>query len=164
MHISDGTTNVGDYAFYGCTSLENVRLPETLTAVGDYAFKGASALRSITLGSGVTQIGQQAFYGCNALTIYCGAQAAPEDWHDLWNVSFRPVFWGCTIADGAVMRIAGDALVENGVAIGGISAPYRQGYTFAGWSTSSDGGAQIAAGELADALQGSLLYAVWQLQ
>ena len=161
--LAEGVTSIANYAFYGCTALEQVRLPDTLTAIGEGAFKGDAALLSVTIGANVAQMGQNAFYGCNALTLYCAGATRPEGWNALFNSSFRPVFWGCTVYDGAVMNIAAGA-PENPVAIGGICAPWRAGYALAGWSTSSGGEAQIANDGLVQALSEGTVYAVWAQQ
>ena len=59
-------TNVGQYAFYDCTALETVDLPNA-TKIETYAFSGCSALKSIDMPS-VTAIGNYAFQKCTALT------------------------------------------------------------------------------------------------
>jgi hypothetical protein len=63
-----GVTRIGDGAFQGCSSIENISLPNSVTSIGDSAFKGCSSLTSITIPSGVISIGDSAFYGCNGLT------------------------------------------------------------------------------------------------
>ena len=37
-------TAIGDQAFYGCTSLQSIALPESLRRIGGYAFRGCTAL------------------------------------------------------------------------------------------------------------------------
>ncbi|MGF0039132.1 leucine-rich repeat domain-containing protein, partial [Victivallis vadensis] len=60
-------------AFFACTDLTSVTLPNSVTSIGARAFYGCSALTSITIPSGVTSIGDNAFQGCTNLTdIYCG--------------------------------------------------------------------------------------------
>ncbi|MDE6007131.1 MAG: leucine-rich repeat protein, partial [Muribaculaceae bacterium] len=61
---------IGDYAFFNCSELESVVLPNsvnTICSIGRYAFKGCSGLSSVTIGSSVESIGQLAFYDCNGL-------------------------------------------------------------------------------------------------
>ena len=45
--LSDITTKIGDYAFYGCSSLTNITIPDGMISVGDYAFQGCSSLTRI---------------------------------------------------------------------------------------------------------------------
>ena len=55
-------------AFYDCSMLTSVTLPETLTSIGVSAFLGCTGLTSVTIGNSVTSIGDSAFYNCTGLT------------------------------------------------------------------------------------------------
>ncbi len=57
---------VGASAFRGCTVLESIRLPMSVTSVGARAFNNCESLTSVGL-DGVTEIGEYAFYNCRAL-------------------------------------------------------------------------------------------------
>ena len=66
--IEDGVTSIGDYAFYGCTSLTSVTIGSSVTSIGSAAFCVCTSLSSITIGSGVTSIGSYAFNSSTSLT------------------------------------------------------------------------------------------------
>ena len=66
--ISNGVTSIGNYAFYGCSSLTSVTIPNSVTSIGNSAFSGCSSLTSVTIPNSVTSIGGSAFYGCSSLT------------------------------------------------------------------------------------------------
>ena len=66
--IPDSVTSIGDSAFYECSSLTSVTIPDSVTSIGNEAFNGCSLLTSVTIGSGVTTIGYMAFYDCHHLT------------------------------------------------------------------------------------------------
>ncbi len=65
---SYSVTSIGDYAFYYCSSLTSVTIPNSVTSIGSYAFEGCSGLTSVTIPNSVTSIGYEAFYGCSGLT------------------------------------------------------------------------------------------------
>ena len=59
---------IEDYAFYGCTNLTSITLPENVTSIGQAAFRDCISLPSITLPEGVYSINYTAFYTCRSLT------------------------------------------------------------------------------------------------
>lgn len=68
-------------AFYNCTNLKRVTLPEGLTAIGANCFRQCSQLESIELPSSVRTLDIYAFYGCKLLTsvvIPEGVEAIPR--------------------------------------------------------------------------------------
>ncbi|MBQ9492870.1 MAG: leucine-rich repeat protein [Oscillibacter sp.] len=66
--VSNGISNVGDYAFYDCEKLKEVKLPESVTSIGSRTFSNCAALTDINLSETlITSIGNYAFNGCAAL-------------------------------------------------------------------------------------------------
>ena len=65
--IPEGTTEIGDYAFGGCDSLESVTIPESVTEIGEKAFSDCCYLESIAIPKSVTRIGDLAFVRCTSL-------------------------------------------------------------------------------------------------
>lgn len=59
---------IGDEAFYGCTSLTHVTIPDSVASIGSRAFARCHRLKQIGIGNGVSQIGPAAFYECSSLT------------------------------------------------------------------------------------------------
>jgi len=66
--IEEGVTNIGQYAFYYCSSLTNINISESVTDIGDCAFRGCTNLTNINIPENVISIGRQAFFACNSFT------------------------------------------------------------------------------------------------
>jgi uncharacterized repeat protein (TIGR02543 family) len=65
--IPNSVTNIGDQAFYECTSLTSVTMGTNVTSLGDGAFASTSLTR-VTIPNSVTSLGDYVFYGCGSLT------------------------------------------------------------------------------------------------
>ena len=78
---SDGNCAViGDYAFYGCTSLSDISIPLSVGTLGNYAFAGCTSLAEISLPRATVQLGEGLFSGCKALStveMNTGADVLP---------------------------------------------------------------------------------------
>ena len=59
--------SIGNEAFYKCSGLTSVDIPNSVTSIGDYAFGGYTGLTSITIPNSVTSIGDCALLGCSGL-------------------------------------------------------------------------------------------------
>ena len=57
-------TTIGEWAFYNCSDLTSIDIPNPVTSIGSYAFYGCSGLTSITIPNSVTNIGNYAFFYC----------------------------------------------------------------------------------------------------
>ena len=65
--IPDSVTSIGHIAFRECSSLHSVTIPDSVTSIGGYAFEDCSSLQSVTIPDSVTSIGNYAFSGCESL-------------------------------------------------------------------------------------------------
>ena len=74
--IPEGVTSIGDYAFYGCSSLMSITIPGSVTSIGEAAFSGCSGLTSVTIPESLTSIGYDAFCGCTSLPVIDNIQYA----------------------------------------------------------------------------------------
>ena len=66
--IPESVTSIGDYAFYDCSNLTSITIPDSVTSIGSHAFRNCSSLTSINIPDKVTSIGASAFYDCSNLT------------------------------------------------------------------------------------------------
>ena len=68
IELPEDIPSLGSYTFYNCSSLTDVTIPENVTSIGEYAFYNCSGLTSITIPESITNIGNSAFSGCTGLT------------------------------------------------------------------------------------------------
>ena len=67
--IPDSVTTINQYAFGNCTGLKTITVPDSVINISEYgAFYQCSGLTSVTIGKNVTSIGTHTFYGCTSLT------------------------------------------------------------------------------------------------
>ncbi len=80
INIPEGITEIGAYAFSGCSSLRQAAFPEGLKRISQGAFQD-TALTEVTLPNTINYMGTRVFENCNALsrikTADSAAQAAP---------------------------------------------------------------------------------------
>ena len=124
-------TSIGDNAFFECTVLESVTIPNTVTFIGDKAFGGCSSLTSVTMPfyseSEDETIRSTAFSGCTALKTLtlmgpCKVYDYEEnEYVDQYVVTGRNVFYsgafnGLTNIDLIIGDGIGDGItgIDNG--------------------------------------------------
>ena len=61
-------TSIGEWAFYGCSGLTSITIPNSITSIGVWAFGDCTNLTSITIPNSVTSISGMTFYNCTSLT------------------------------------------------------------------------------------------------
>ncbi len=59
---------IGNRAFYQCTGLTSVTIPDSIESIGGSAFEHCTGLTSATIPNSVQTIGNHTFYGCTGLT------------------------------------------------------------------------------------------------
>ena len=66
--IPEGVKEIGDFAFMDCSSLTSVVIPEGVKEIGNGAFAACSSLTNVVIPKSVQNIGDAAFAGCSSLT------------------------------------------------------------------------------------------------
>lgn len=80
-------TTIAKFAFYDCSVVTTVVLPDTITTIYGFSFSGCRSLKSINIPDGVTYIGEQAFRNFRKLTKLI----IPKSVEDIG----RSAFYGC---------------------------------------------------------------------
>lgn len=71
-------TTIFRSAFYGCTTLTSITLPNSLQTIEDRSFENCSSLATIAIPESVTTIGQAVFTGCTSLSSFTGKFASTD--------------------------------------------------------------------------------------
>ena len=85
--IPNSVTNIGNNAFRYCLGLTLITIPNSVTNIGDSAFKICYNLTSVSIPDSVISIGKEAFNSCSSLT----SVSIPNS---LQSLTFG-VFYGC---------------------------------------------------------------------
>ena len=160
-------TCIGDQAFYDCTNLTSVTVPNGITAIGDMAFCGCSNFVSVRIPSSVVQVGYYAFLESALETVYVdpgtiasvsNLLVATDEDFDVSGLEFIEV---CDVAFNANYGGGGATtnMMRYGQAVGTLPVLAREHYTFLGWFTAAEGGEQISAET--QVTQNATYYAHW---
>lgn len=66
--IPNSVTNIGEYAFHYCTDLTSITIPDSIISIGGQAFSYCTGLTNVKIENGITNIGEYAFDHCTSLT------------------------------------------------------------------------------------------------
>ena len=82
--VKEGTRIICNHAFFWCSSLSNIVVPNSVISIGDRAFSCCSSLSSIVIPDSVTDIGNDAFSHCSSLSSI----VIPDSVTDIGNDAF----------------------------------------------------------------------------
>lgn len=91
-------TSIGDQAFYVCSNLTYVNIPNSVRSIGFSAFSGCSSLTSITIPNSVKTIRESAFSHCKGLTTI----SFPDSITYIEGGAFYSTAWYSNQPDGII--------------------------------------------------------------
>ncbi len=129
-----------DYAFYGCTGLQNIVLPSDLTAIGTSAFENCATIKEIVIPTTIGTLATATFRGCVSLV----SVLIPETLHTIGDFAFdsctsmttftckdavttigSSAFANCTaltsVTGGAGLETVGDNAFESCYSLTGVT-------------------------------------------
>ena len=108
---SYSVTSIGSFAFYNCSGITGITIPNSVTSIGEGAFQYCSGLTGIEIPNSVTSIDDYAFYDCSGLTgieipnsvtsiddyafSYCSGLTSIEIPNSVTSIGFE-AFYYCT--------------------------------------------------------------------
>lgn len=110
ISFSNAVTAVGERAFWQCTTLQAITLPDRIRDIEDSAFGGCTNLSEISIPSRVTEIGDGAFAYCNNLGAFFGNIASEDN---------RCLIIGTTLVAFAPAGLTTYSVMEGITEIGG---------------------------------------------
>ncbi|MBE6796387.1 MAG: hypothetical protein E7533_07400 [Ruminococcaceae bacterium] len=101
--FKDGTVTMAEGAFFGCTGLQKVTIPESIKAISNYAFNDCATLKTVVFHDKLLTIGESAFSGCIAIDDL----ELPEGVKEIG----KDAFYGC---NGIEKLVLPDGIVSVG--------------------------------------------------
>lgn len=105
--IGDGVVTIGERAFAGMLTLQQVTIGSGVQTLGEKAFYKCLGLRSVTFGASLQSIGDKAFYNCHALE----AVTLPASLTDIGAYAFYRCIGIASLELGGTVRIGDGAFL-----------------------------------------------------
>ncbi|MBE6195970.1 MAG: leucine-rich repeat domain-containing protein [Rikenellaceae bacterium] len=77
--IPNGTRTIGEFAFCHCRGLITIAIPDSVTSIDGFAFSSCSGLTTISIPDNVTSIGDGPFAHCSSLKAFYGKYASDNN-------------------------------------------------------------------------------------
>lgn len=92
--ITYKVTGIPNYAFYGCSSLTSIYIPNSVKRIGSFSFASCLNIDTLFLGRDIEQIGSACFNGSWINTVIFNCKELPS------HISGDTMFLGCTGCSG----------------------------------------------------------------
>ena len=111
---------IGEQAFYACSNIASISLPEGLTTIGAYAFANCEVLTAVSLPKTLETVGKGAFYGCDTLPAIDFSATALSD---IGANAFADSPALASVTFPTSLRTVGDLAFLNCTALTAITLP-----------------------------------------
>ena len=119
IEIPNSVTNIRGWAFYNCSGLTSIEIPNSVTNIGEWAFTLCYGLKNLDIPNSVTSIGEGAFTSCCSLTIL----DIPNSVTSIGETAFYDC-WGLTsVTIGNSVTSIGDRAFDNCTGLTRIEIP-----------------------------------------
>ena len=119
INLPNSVTSIGNFAFFCCSSLTDLIIPNSVTSIGECAFGDCSGLTDLIIPNSVTTIGMYAFQGCSGLTSIIVENGNPnydsrDNCNALIETASNTLLVGCqnTIIHNTITAIGASAFVS----------------------------------------------------
>ncbi len=114
IHLPDGLTHIGEWAFFGCSGAKELIFPPSLTTLTELCFGRCCSLKELSLPDGLTAIGKRSFYDCKGVE------------NITFSPSVRTIAWEAFSGCSGISRLHIPGTVKN---IGNSAFYYCTGIT-----------------------------------
>ncbi len=117
--LPDGLTDISDYAFCYCRSLDNIIIPDNVSAVGQYAFADCHSLTKINVPDKVTSISEYTFSKCYKLNNV----SIPANVTSIGSCAFEKCYSLEQITLSTKLKTIGNASFSNCTSLISVTIP-----------------------------------------
>ena len=95
-------TNIDNFAFRFCESLQTIDIPDTVVNIGRFAFYECNSLSELFIPAKIEHIGRYAFWGTDDINLYFDKEEMPPYLDEYWDEGIRSYHMGVSevIVDG----------------------------------------------------------------
>ena len=129
IELHEGITSIGSRAFAG-NNFSNIVIPSTVKEIGSYAFFSCTDLEQIWIDENVTSIASTSFDNCNLLTIHGVAGSYAEEYAVNNNIPFStdPVSTIKETITGTIVDSEGNGIVDVSIYVYDLTDEQLIGY------------------------------------
>ena len=164
INIPDSVTQFDGRVFSGCSNLDNVIIPDSVTTLFD--FQNCKSLRSIYIPNSVIKMYQsgkeslETFENCENLVIYCDKNSYAENFAKEYSFVHTESVYCHFDSNGGKAEYNKQPVIPSDI-YWNLPKATKNNYYFAGWYTSKIGGNKITENDIVTKDKSYMLYAHW---